>query len=98
MHATIQKPIDEILEYFKPDERVFVVGCGNCAAKCHSGGEPETKEMAERLKQRGISVAGWACTDGGVSLCKLTITQKMLNEDHKAETGQTDSYLILACG
>ena len=40
MHATIQKPIEEIVGYLEPDERVFVVGCGNCAAKCHSGGEP----------------------------------------------------------
>ena len=50
MHATIQKPIDEILEHLKLNERVFVVGCGNCAANCYSGGEPETKGMAERLR------------------------------------------------
>jgi len=98
VHATIQKPIDEILEYLKPDERVFIVGCGNCAAKCHSGGEVETKEMAERLKQKGVKVAGWACTGSGVSLCKLSIVEKMLNEDYKAETEQADSFLILACG
>ena len=53
MHATIQKPIDEILGYLKSDERVFVVGCDNCAAKCHSGGIPETEEMAKRLKAKG---------------------------------------------
>jgi len=98
MHATIQKPIDEILEYLKPGERVFVVGCGNCAAKCHSGGEPETQEMARRLQQKGVNVAGWACTASGVSLCKLAIVKKMLNEEHKAETDQVDSFLILACG
>jgi ferredoxin len=98
MHATIQKPIEEILAFLEPDERVFVVGCGNCAAKCHSGGEPETKEMADRLKERGVDVAGWACTDGGVSLCKLAVAKKILNEDHRAETEQTDSFLILACG
>ena len=98
MHATIQKPIDEILGFFQPEERVFVVGCGNCAAKCHSGGEPETKEMAQRLKDRGIAVSGWACTDSGVSLCKLAIVKKLLNETHQTETAQTDSYLILACG
>jgi hypothetical protein len=90
--------MDEILGYLKPDERVFVVGCGNCAAKCHSGGEPETKEMAERLASQGVKVAGWACTDSGVSLCKLAVTQKVLNETHKAETEQADSFLILACG
>lgn len=48
MHATIQKSIDEILGYFKPGEKVFLVGCDNCAAKCHSGGIPETRSE-ERL-------------------------------------------------
>ncbi len=98
MHATIQKPLDEIINFLEPQERVFVVGCGNCAAKCHSGGEQETKEMAERLSSRGVNVAGWACTDDGVSLCKLTVAKKMLNEDHRTETEKADSFLILACG
>jgi ferredoxin len=98
MHATIQKPIDDIIGHLKAGERVFVVGCGNCAAKCHSGGEPETQEMAERLKKKGVNVAGWACTASGVSLCKLAIVKKMLNEEHKDETDQADSFLILACG
>ena len=98
MHATIQKPIDEIIGYIRPGEKVFVVGCGNCAAKCHSGGEPETKEMAERLARRGINVAGWACTDGGVSLCKLAVTKKMLTEVHKEQAENADSFIILACG
>jgi hypothetical protein len=98
MHATIQKSIDDIIGNFKPGEKVFVVGCGNCAAKCHSGGEPETQEMAERLKKKGVNVAGWACTDSGVSLCKLAIVKKMLTETHKPETDNADSFLILACG
>jgi ferredoxin len=98
VHATIQKPIDDIISYLKPGEKVFVVGCGNCAAKCHSGGEPETKQMAERLRRKGIEVTGYACTDSGVSLCKLTIVRKMLNETYKDQTGKADSFLILACG
>ncbi|MBU1205958.1 MAG: methylenetetrahydrofolate reductase C-terminal domain-containing protein [Proteobacteria bacterium] len=98
MHATIQKPIEEILSNFRTGEKIFVVGCGNCAAKCHSGGEPETKEMAERIKRRGVQVAGWACTESGVSLCKLSVTKKMLMEDHKLGVGHADSFLVLACG
>lgn len=98
MHATIQKPVQEILDCLNSDEKIFVVGCGNCAAKCHSGGEAETKEMADRLKRRGIDVAGWACTSSGVSLCKLSVTKKMLAEEHSSETEQADSFLILACG
>jgi hypothetical protein len=98
VHATIQKPIEEILSTLDPGEKVFVVGCGNCAAKCRSGGEEETKGMTERLKRRGVNAVGWACTGSGVSLCKLAVAKKMLNEDHKLEAEQADSYLILACG
>lgn len=98
MHATIQKPIDEIIGKLSTGEKVFVVGCGNCAAKCHSGGEPETQEMAERLKKKGVNIAGWACTDSGVSLCKLAIVKKMLNETYGEQTANADSFLILACG
>ena len=53
MHATIQKPIEEIVQFIRPGEKVFVVGCNNCAWKCHSGGEDETKAMAERLTKTG---------------------------------------------
>ncbi len=98
MHATIQKPIEEIVAHLRPEERVFVVGCGNCANKCHSGGEKESREMAERLGERGVEVAGWACTDAGVSLCKLSVTKKILTEDRAAETERADSFLVLACG
>jgi hypothetical protein len=98
VHATIQKPIDDILDFIKPGEKLFVVGCGNCAAKCHSGGEPETKEMAERLKNKGVDITGYACTDSGVSLCKLAIVKKILNETYQEQTEKADSFLVLACG
>jgi len=49
VHATIQKPIEEIVGYIKPEEKVFIVGCGNCAAKCHSGGDAEVEKMVKRL-------------------------------------------------
>lgn len=99
MHATIQKPIDEILRHIEPDEKVFVVGCGNCSMKCHSGGEPETAAMAERLRKRGIIVTGWAVPGGhGMSLCKLSNTKKVLQEEYAEETSQTDSFLVLSCG
>lgn len=98
MHATIQKPLSEITRFFKKGERVFIVGCGNCAEKCRSGGEKETKEMKERLEQRGIEVAGCAATASGSSLCKLAVAQKLLNQEHKDETARADSFLILACG
>lgn len=71
MHATIQKPIDEIVSHIQPNEKVFVVGCNNCAWKCHSGGEAETEGMAKRLSERGITVVGYTVPGPqGMSLCK----------------------------
>ncbi|RLG72890.1 MAG: 5,10-methylenetetrahydrofolate reductase [Methanobacteriota archaeon] len=96
MHATIQKTIDEILDMLKGEDKVFVVGCGNCAAKCKSGGEPETKEMCRRLEERGKTVTGWAVSVG--SLCVLSDTKKMLNSEHRAAVEMADSILVLACG
>jgi hypothetical protein len=99
MHATIQKPIQEIMSYFKPREKVFVVGCDNCAAKCHSGGIPETEGMAKRLKERGITVVGWCVPQPqGVSLCKLSNTEKVLQEENGEKVKKADSFLVLSCG
>jgi len=98
MHATIQKPLDEIAGFLKKGEKIFVVGCGNCAEKCRSGGEKEAKEMKERLENRGIEVTGYGATASGSSLCKLSMAEKLLNEEHKDETIRADSFLILACG
>jgi len=98
MHATIQKPMEKILNSFSHGEKVFVVGCGNCAEKCHSGGPKETEEMAKRLKDRGVNVVGYSSTESGKSLCKLTLTTKMLMEDHKDEVSEADSFLVLSCG
>ena len=99
MHATIQKPIEEILSFFRPGEKVFVVGCGNCAMKCHSGGLPETEGMARRLKERGVDVAGFNVPGpSGMSLCKLSNTRKVLQEDCAEQTRQAGSFLVLGCG
>jgi ferredoxin len=98
MHATIQKKMDVILGYLSPGEKVFVVGCGNCAEKCKSGGPAETEEMAGRLKKKGVEVVGYASTPSAVSLCKLSVCRKMLTEEHKKEAEAADSFLVLACG
>ena len=99
MHATIQKPIEEIVNYIKPGENVFVVGCNNCAWKCHSGGEDETEAMANRLTKRGIDVAGYTVPGPqGMSLCKLDHTKKVLTEDYADQVKNADSFLVLGCG
>ena len=98
MHATIQKPLEEILDALEDGEKVMIVGCGNCAAKAKSGGEPETEAMAERLRVKGVAVTGWAVPPNGGGLCKLDAVRKLLNEDHEAASQASESFLVLACG
>lgn len=99
MHATIQKPIEEIIKFIKPGERLFVVGCNNCAWKCHSGGEEETENMAKRLIKRGVQIAGYTVPGPqGMSLCKLDHTRKVLMEDYTDQVKEADSFLVLGCG
>lgn len=99
MHATIQKQIDEIMSFFNPGEKVFVIGCDNCAAKCHSGGIPETQEMAKRLQKRGVEAIEWCVPQPkGISLCKLSNTKKVLQEEYGEQVKRADSFLVLACG
>ena len=98
MHATIQKPLEEILGYIEKEEKIFIVGCGNCAEKCRSGGEQQAQEMKEWLESKGVKVTGYAATESGKSLCKLDAAKKLLNIEHKEETELADSFLILACG
>lgn len=99
MHATIQKPLDEIAGMLKEGEKVFVVGCYNCATKCKSGGPEETGQMAKRLADSGVNVTGWTVPGPqGMSLCKLSNTKKVLMEDNREAVDEADSYIILACG
>lgn len=97
MHATIQKSLDEITGCLKEGEKVFVVGCGNCAEKCRSGGLEQAKDMKDRLEKRGVKVTGYTATDSGKSLCKLALAKKTL-ENFKDAVEEADSFLILACG
>jgi len=97
VHATIQKPLEEILSYLGEGEKVFVFGCGNCAAKSHSGGAPEVERMVERLRRHGAAVTGGVASGDGVSLCKLSVARKLV-EEHRRQIDAADSYIVLACG
>ena len=59
MIVTKKKPIEEILKALGPASKIFIVGCGECATTCKTGGEKEIIEMKamleanERLLQDG---------------------------------------------
>ena len=44
------KPFEEIEELLRGCEKLVLVGCGQCATACMSGGEKELMEMKEELE------------------------------------------------
>jgi ferredoxin len=45
-----QKPIEEILGYLNPYNKILLSGCGACVAVCHAGGEKEVGLLASALR------------------------------------------------
>jgi len=47
-----QKPLDEILSYIDPYNKILLSGCGACVTVCHAGGEKEVELLASALRMR----------------------------------------------
>ena len=45
-----QKPLDEILTFLEPYNKILLVGCNACVAVCHAGGEKEVGLLASALR------------------------------------------------
>ena len=56
MIITQKKPIDELLAMLTGIRKVALVGCGNCASACQTGGEKEIQELKAILEEHGIEV------------------------------------------
>lgn len=63
MIITKKKPIEELLGMLAGVKKVAIVGCGNCAAACQTGGEKEIQEMKALLEERGIEVVATVLPD-----------------------------------
>ncbi len=94
MIATKQKPFDEILDSLKGEKRIFIVGCGDCATICHTGGEEEVWAMEERLVAEGKKVVGTVVIEVA---CHTLKVRSVFNE-LKEQIRQADGLLVLACG
>lgn len=82
MIITQKKPLDEVLSLVADAKTVAIMGCGNCAATCQTGGEPEVAAMKQALEEAGKTViltdiADAACMNLGVrAKCKALVAAK----------------------
>lgn len=89
-----QKEFKDILRFLGDEKKVFIVGCGECAATCKTGGEPEVLAMKEALEKEGKIVTGWVIPEAPCVASQIKIA---LAKNKKA-LNEADSILVLACG
>jgi len=94
MIITEQKPIQEILDSLKGYDKIFLLGCGECATVCKTGGETEIAQMKKTLEEKGKVVTGFAIPQAPciASQIKIELAKNM------KVLRQSDAILVLACG
>ena len=94
MIITEQKPLEEILETLKDYNKIFLVGCGECATTCKTGGEQELLKMKEELQKQDKTILGM-CIPGAPCVASQVKTE--LAKNMKA-LREAEAILVLACG
>jgi len=88
------KPIEELLASFKDYKKIFLIGCGECATTCKSGGEEEVLKMKKDLEKAGKIITGSCIPSAPCVAAKL----KTEIAKHLKELCQSEAVLVLACG
>jgi len=94
MIVSQQKPLEDLLFSLKEYNKIFLVGCGECATSCKSGGELEIAKMQRQLEQAGKVITGSCIPSAPCVAAKL---KTELAKNIKA-LRQSEAALILACG
>jgi len=92
MILTEKKPIEEIRENLKTSKKVFILGCGTCAALAQTGGEEQVKEMAQLLGDKEIV---------GTAVIETPCDKRLLKRSLRAistSLNAADAVLVLSCG
>ncbi|MDD5431633.1 MAG: methylenetetrahydrofolate reductase C-terminal domain-containing protein [Candidatus Omnitrophica bacterium] len=94
MIVTQLKPSQEILDSLKGFNKIFLVGCGECATTCKTGGEVELAKLKVELEKEGKTVVGMCVPSAPCVAAKLKIELAK----NMAQVRQAEAVLVLACG
>ncbi|MFH0827175.1 MAG: methylenetetrahydrofolate reductase C-terminal domain-containing protein [Candidatus Omnitrophota bacterium] len=89
-----QKALEQILESLKEYAKIFLVGCGECATTCKTGGEEEIAKMQQELEKQGKVIVG-SCIPGAPCVASQIKTEMAKNIKALKEA---EAILVLACG
>ncbi|MEW5759099.1 MAG: methylenetetrahydrofolate reductase C-terminal domain-containing protein [Candidatus Omnitrophota bacterium] len=94
MIVTQQKPFEETLDLLKGYNKIFIIGCGECATVAHTGGEREALAYKAKLEARGKEIVGF-CIPQAPCISPVLKKELVKNID---KIKQADAILILSCG
>ncbi|MFA4982024.1 MAG: methylenetetrahydrofolate reductase C-terminal domain-containing protein [Candidatus Omnitrophota bacterium] len=94
MIITKQKEIKEILRFLENEDKIFIVGCGECSTTCKTGGEEEIKRVKEALEKEGKTVTGYCVPEAPCIASKV----KLELARNRKIIESSDAILVLACG
>lgn len=94
MIITEQKPFKEIIDSLKGYTKIFLVGCGECATTCKTGGEEELGKIKVELEKEGKTIVGICIPKAP---CVASQIKTELAKNMKA-LRQAEAILVLACG
>ena len=94
MIVTEKKPPEDISKMLNKYQRIFLVGCGECSATCHTGGEKEVLEMKAYLESQGKKVTAWAVPNAP---CIAAQTKAAFAKNMPA-LKESEAILVMACG
>jgi ferredoxin len=94
MIITEQKSLQQISESLKEHKKIFLVGCGECATTCKTGGKDELLRMQQELEKQGKVVLGTCIPDAP---CVASQIKTELAKNMKV-LREAEAILVLACG
>jgi len=94
MIITEPKPFPSIIDSLKSYAKIFLVGCGECATTCKTGGEPEILKMKQDLEAQGKTVVGFCIPSAPCVAAKL----KSELAKNLPALRQAEAVLVLSCG
>jgi len=94
MIITEKKDYQPIIDSFTKDDVISIIGCGECATMCETGGEKQVRELKDQMTKRGLNVGATLV----VSVCcnikaVMSETKGQINGLKKA-----NKLIVLACG
>ncbi|MGA2775165.1 MAG: methylenetetrahydrofolate reductase C-terminal domain-containing protein [Candidatus Omnitrophota bacterium] len=94
MIITEKKSLEQILKALGGYTKIFLVGCGECATTCKTGGEVEMEQLKLQLQEHGKNVVGM-CVPSAPCVAAKVKTELAKNMKSLREA---EAILVLACG